>query len=418
MADCEVKIEDIGSEADCPANDDRVLFTDAAGLSAMRTWQKIKECLNNGLIQRADLKFTIGDGGAFTPAVNTNQYSNPALAGVRFRVFRRGVGYLDEGVEFDILPAGGFKLKGADVFADQEMFHIQEYETIVQATDGGMFQGVIPINVDTLLDGSHTNCVMDISGGGNRVTITLPLLSSINKNTFWGFVADQQNDHQTSLVVSGTDKISFQKKLRGGIHIGQNERYVLVADVTRWIVLYEDSNYSRIGKPEFDWIVRPNTALAEGQQGFYIDFPRVPEFLQDNPDVAVSEIDWQANPVLQRGRFSLGDGLTWFRFPDLRGAGFRSLDKGRGLDQDTPVGAKPGRYQADELKLHDHSNGAANLLFPPSVPGTSHGIYATWSPPAPAGNYIRTGPSGLPILPVGGTETRGKNFGFNAIINI
>lgn len=60
-----------------------------------------------------------------------------------------------------------------------------------------------------------------------------------------------------------------------------------------------------------------------------------------------SEPDWAAGFY---GRFSVGDGVSTFRVPDLRGLFMRGLDESRGID----VGRVFGAFQDHENLLHSH----------------------------------------------------------------
>ncbi|WP_126244129.1 hypothetical protein [Chitinophaga rhizosphaerae] len=411
MAACEVAIEEIGLNPDCPAGGDKVLFTRPDGLSEMREWATIKACLNNGLVSRADIRFQIGDGGSLTPPPGAVEYSNPDLVGKRFRVFRRGVGYLSEGVEFSILATGGFRLLlPGDVFSESEVFHVQEYETIVQAGDGALYRGIIPLSADTELQATDANFLFDLRGGNNRLRILLPAHAVVPVGSHWTFLTNHYCKFQPVIEASGPT-ISFRSQLRQRLFMGQNEYVSLVAGEDGWHVWPSSTGYEVVGRPCFDYIIRPNTAIAEGQIGLREDYPRIAEFLQENATVAVSETVWQSTPVLQRQLFSLGDGITTFRFPDLRGLHFRTLDRGRGLDTDTPAGSLPGRYQADEIKKHTHqSEEFSDRGWPRQSADRTNSYYFI---NRNQDNVLRR----LELSEVGGEESRGKNVAFYGLIN-
>lgn len=62
----------------------------------------------------------------------------------------------------------------------------------------------------------------------------------------------------------------------------------------------------------------------------------------------VSEATWSGGSY---GNFSVGDGATTFRLPDLRGMWTRGLDESRGIDSGRAIGV----YQADLLFNHSHA---------------------------------------------------------------
>lgn len=61
----------------------------------------------------------------------------------------------------------------------------------------------------------------------------------------------------------------------------------------------------------------------------------------------VSEATWSAGSY---GRFSVGDGSTTFRIPDLRGHHVRVLDEGRGVDSGRTIGT----FQDSQNLSHTH----------------------------------------------------------------
>lgn len=76
----------------------------------------------------------------------------------------------------------------------------------------------------------------------------------------------------------------------------------------------------------------------------------------------VTEAQFFANNF---GRFSVGDGATTFRIPDLRGMFPRGLDEARGVD----VGRVMGTYQDQQNQSHSHiitDNGHAHGVHDPS----------------------------------------------------
>lgn len=62
----------------------------------------------------------------------------------------------------------------------------------------------------------------------------------------------------------------------------------------------------------------------------------------------VSEATWSAGSY---GCFSVGDGATTFRVPDLRGMHIRGLDESRGID----TGRSLGVFQDHQLLQHNHT---------------------------------------------------------------
>jgi len=125
----------------------------------------------------------------------------------------------------------------------------------------------------------------------------------------------------------------------------------------------------------------------------------------------VSEATWTAN---SSGRFSVGDGSTTFRLPDMRGLFMRGLDESRGLDPARAVGtfqdhdnaphahgiADPGHNHGDPGHSHagttsasgDHSHSFTGWVG--SGAGAFSGATTVYAPTGgttgPAGNHAHT----------------------------
>jgi|TARA_R110000744_G_scaffold101578_1_gene195798 hypothetical protein len=92
----------------------------------------------------------------------------------------------------------------------------------------------------------------------------------------------------------------------------------------------------------------------------------------------------------QRGQYGTGDGISTFTIPDRRGVVGRGFDDGAGLDSVPTL----GRYQADDIKAHNHASSAAASLGSRPVGG---GVWES----ATAGSMTGT---------TGGSETTMKNI--------
>ena len=92
-------------------------------------------------------------------------------------------------------------------------------------------------------------------------------------------------------------------------------------------------------------------------------------------------------------RYGKGDGVNTFNIPDRRGLFPRTLDAGRGMDEDSR--RELGSYQGDELKKHSHdySRSSASIVYAPHILSS-------------AMSSNSTAESGL----TGGFETRPKNI--------
>jgi microcystin-dependent protein len=83
----------------------------------------------------------------------------------------------------------------------------------------------------------------------------------------------------------------------------------------------------------------------------------------------LSEADWANN---QQARFSVGDGSTTFRIPDLRGVFMRGLDEARGLDSGRAIGS----FQDHANVSHTHGISDPGHAHTVSDPGHIHSASA------------------------------------------
>lgn len=117
-----------------------------------------------------------------------------------------------------------------------------------------------------------------------------------------------------------------------------------------------------------------NCLVADGSLVSRVTYAKLWTYAQAQSPV--TEPVWSAG---QSGRFSVGDGTTTFRLPDLRGVFVRGLDLGRGLD----TGRVWGDYQDQANAPHNHGVNDpthAHSVYDPSHahgvadPGHTHGV--------------------------------------------
>ncbi|WP_321821225.1 MULTISPECIES: hypothetical protein [unclassified Burkholderia] len=106
-----------------------------------------------------------------------------------------------------------------------------------------------------------------------------------------------------------------------------------------------------IGTPDK---IPSNCVVAMGQTVLRSDYQTITAFALDS-GVVVDDASWLGSPV-HRTKFSLGDGATTIRLPDLRGEAIYGADLGRGVR-----GAAIGDWLAGDMLPHIHgaSTGAS-----------------------------------------------------------
>lgn len=131
-------------------------------------------------------------------------------------------------------------------------------------------------------------------------------------------------------------------------------------------------------------------------------------------ETAILDTDWLAGHYTA---FSLGDGATTFRVPDLRGVFLRGVDGGSGHDPDAASrlgGDAPGSLQEDAVGEHCHLNG-----FSMVESGTFYGVeesgLASVKRREGADSSSTTSPK---TSTVGEGDTRPKNTGVHWIFKV
>lgn len=153
---------------------------------------------------------------------------------------------------------------------------------------------------------------------------------------------------------------------------------------------------------------------AQGQLVMRSVYPRLYEAISNS---AVSDATW-ASDIKHTGKFSLGNGSTTFRMPDLRGVFLRGQDNGRALDTSrTGSNNIEGLYVPDSLRQHNHKIGIGSFYITAQDPATIDNLTGvrslvleanvnnsrvTWNPENSQNNS--------------GSETAPKSVGYTAYI--
>ena len=148
---------------------------------------------------------------------------------------------------------------------------------------------------------------------------------------------------------------------------------------------------------DFSWrnYVKESEVKANGALLSRIEYSDLWEFANDM-SLVKTEAQWSGGLY---GFYSVGNGTSTFRVPDLRGVVVRGLDDGRGLDS----GRVLGSYQADIFGSHSHSFSAVSNATTVPVRVVAGGNSGTTS-----------GTVGVDAA--GGAETRMKNIALYACI--
>jgi hypothetical protein len=321
----------------------------------------------------------IGEGIPQTPVLNNGiieltvdavhvdklRWDLPSIVGKEFTLERRGVGLLQT-TEYNIISTGGFILTGTSpVMKFGETFilrltQLQGGDTEIINNSGSFITGMVLVTANLSWADAHKNKLINISGGANKVTYTLPDISDVAENTIIPIETNVNNTYQATVATTAGQVIYFAGVGYSQMWMGIGENLWLYRGTDGWYVITAYGNYLTVGEVTFGYNQRPNTIPAEGQLIRKDSYPRLWAFAQSVGASFITDAQWgefvDGQPI-RRGCFALapvGDNDN-FRIPDLRGTSPRFLDKGRGLDTNGRVFNNPGGYQTDAVGRHRHA---------------------------------------------------------------
>lgn len=326
----------------------------------------------------------------------TNTITVPMLAGYEFTLDRQGVGTLQSD-EYSILPGGGFKLSAKDangkVVPDSdpaafpqiaqigERFTAKVFNLVATPTPtgnnsggGSEFSGIALITSSTQLTTIHRGKLLHCALGNLAGTITLEDLGDAPKYSTITIETNVSNTKQTRIETKQiSQKIYFAGTSLTYLYLGISQSIKLFVGDDGYYLISNAEFLLNIGKPHFDYAVRLNTAVANGQLVRRADYPRLWDFVQTldgislvddslwnvSQDITNAETGTMTSFHPYEGCFSKGDGSTTFRLPNLQGKFIRGLNNvtltGLILGDDTERGwDKAGGVQSDMLRKHDH----------------------------------------------------------------
>lgn len=200
------------------------------------------EPLSNDVTIYPPIRFKIGDGGAYTPAAGTDQFTHPSLVGKGdddYVVHRNNYGDLhpDEHYTNDSVN-GSFQLNAPDQFNDDEEFTIRIQPTVTQvpvndSVVGKWFAGFVDISANTNYSNSHLRKLIRFSGSPEYTFQTTDVIPQ-------GYIFAFQH-----FGSAGTAKVKFQNGTllwsgspKSSIDIPQYCEGAFVWDGTNWNVVY------------------------------------------------------------------------------------------------------------------------------------------------------------------------------------
>lgn len=189
------------------------------------------------------IQFKIGGGGLYTPAVDTNSYTNPILSNltaVDYLILRNNYGFLFDQVHFEVTdsPSGTWGLLGDDLFGANEEFTIlmkpQTISTVVNdSVVGKWFKGVEDISANTNYANTHLRKLIRLSGSPEYsflVTDQVPL--------WYMFAFQHFGNAGTAKINFGNGPLLWAGTPKNSIDIPRYTEAGFVWDGTNWNVVY------------------------------------------------------------------------------------------------------------------------------------------------------------------------------------
>jgi len=306
---------------------------------------------------------------------------------------------------------GGFSLiQSGDTFQPGEQFQIHFIPQIITGSPAGTpsakFSSGSIITADTTLTLSDSEKALLIQSATNKITITLPLISTIPDYTFFYFYSIGGSHINATIQAPGTDKFQFNILL-SQIILGQSETLKIFKANGVWNVDNDLQGFNKVGELLYNYsLTELNTIAASGSLVSRATYPRLWAWVQGQlgGGVVVTDTAWTStfitvegiNYYTKQGCFSTGDGSTTFRLPLISSYFLRPIDG---------IARVPGSFEVQTLQAHVHT------LTPPTSQGaTGQGKITTGNEASEPTQPVFTTDS------YGSTETKPTNIGAYALI--
>ncbi|MDX1937616.1 MAG: hypothetical protein SFU21_10880, partial [Flavihumibacter sp.] len=309
-----------------------------------------------------DIVIRVGSNDLYAPAVGTNQYRNPNLAGAVYRVVQRGYGPLTRliNAEIAIVPAGGFDLLGGQLFGDKDIFFVQVYPKVcITQTNGSnaAFAGEVEILNDTVYNAAHQNKLIVFRGAGQLVKYTLPDINAFPQQVIIAFEANGGNQvYGTIETFAAGQYIDYKVPNQLNttrLALAQGEQVWLCrGGNNKWRVVNSSWAYNNgLGTDLLSTLPAPGYLAKDGsiysKQVFWRIWDAVQEAQPFSPivtDAVWNTVDPVTGLKLNSGFYADVDANN-FRLPDERNYYGRATD-----------GAKlPGAKETDQVGEHSHA---------------------------------------------------------------
>jgi hypothetical protein len=288
--------------------------------------------------------------------VGSNTYTDITLAGSLFDLEIRGAGTQNPSTEYTFDNVNGIiavTVPSGYQTQSGECWVIHFLPIVVDAPpatpSATPFSTFAQLVSDTVLTSSDQGKGFFIQSGTSKIQITLPAASTVSSLSPWYFMSGNGLHVNAVIKASAGDTIFyFGGPVRGDsskVVLGQWESGQLIPISTNgWIWIPFGSDSRQVGEICMSYNAFPpvNTILANGTVLSRTVYVRLWDYVQSlDPSIVVNDANWLNTSLNNFGRFSLGDGSSTFRIPDLTKTGFLQFVNG--------ASRKAGSYQAGQV---------------------------------------------------------------------
>jgi hypothetical protein len=344
------------------------------------------------------------------------RYAGAAQDELQLSMRGTGIRRIDE---WSVLPGGGIKLEVMDekFNSGDSIFvtYFKKVSTNNNSSSGSDYTDVKNINADETLDSTFANKLINCISSLPVTVIDFPDVATLGDQKL-KFSTHGMTGNYLSLHFASGNSVLFNGENKNKIHIPRGKTFELLIKSGAYYVIDDKTGYYLRGKRTFVDKLNTSQILLNGAQYVIAEMPGIWEFIDGLPanqkttDLSV----WNATYGNHKYYYDISGGV--FKVPNDINVFYRSLvDFTSATDAERmgttgPLGGAgsnaPGAYQADEIKSHDHAL-PNSVMFFGSNSGGQQGSDDTKAPDD-------TQKTGL----TGGTETRGKNVGQLAALNL
>lgn len=354
-----------------------------------------------------DIELICGPGPGFLIQPNTDTFDGSSdypqhhgkIVNEDYRIIQRGFGPIRNSEVVDV-PPFGFQLTGGVTFQDQETWFLQFIPKLIEVSPspvfGRSFVDILELTANTQLGSQHFNCILDVNAATNKIRLDLDYLSAVPDNTSFKIVQDRGNQVNCLIKAKPSELIIFNGQEVNQIALMKLTGATLVKKSNRWRVVDGADNNKILGQVFSSYSKKDDEIILQGQtvnRDEYIALTEYALSLTLGKGI-VDDTTWLSDPKTYRSMFSLGDGTTTIRLPDLRGLSVRFLDLNRGIDiqrLNALLQDAPGSYQDDMVKTHDHDTA---FRRDNNVVSFGNGNGVAVSTPAGSSGTFKTGTTG------------------------